>query len=275
METIIVSGLFAGVVAIGVTVAIEYFGGRLGGILGTIPTTIVPASVGIYSVGGPGDPFCRAMAVVPVGMLLNGLFLWLWRTLPPRIPGDTIGRRLTTMITISLGVWLVGATTSTYALKTLGEGCTPALICGFSATLLLTTLGLLSSRKPLPAPKGTRRVGVGALAARGLMASIAIGVCVVIADCGGDVAAGVASVFPAIFMTTMVSLWLDQGEAVPIGAAGPMILGSTSVCLYALASIWTVQAFGIGWGSLGAWIFALVASSLPAGVWLHRKKVPV
>ena len=40
---------FAGLVAVGVTVAIERLGGRVGGLLGTLPTTIVPASLGIYA----------------------------------------------------------------------------------------------------------------------------------------------------------------------------------------------------------------------------------
>ena len=37
-----------------------------------------------------------------------------------------------------------------------------------------------------------------------------------------------------IFLTTMVSLWLSQGEAVPSGAVGPMMLGASSVAVYAL-----------------------------------------
>ena len=40
-----------------------------------------------------------------------------------------------------------------------------------------------------------------------------------------------ASVFPAIFLTTMVSIWLSQGEAVQSGA-NLMMLGSSSVALY-------------------------------------------
>ena len=44
----ILSGIFAALVAIGATVAIERLGGRLGGILGSIPTTIVPASLGFF-----------------------------------------------------------------------------------------------------------------------------------------------------------------------------------------------------------------------------------
>jgi hypothetical protein len=32
-----------------------------------------------------------------------------------------------------------------------------------------------------------------------------------------DVLAGIFACFPAIFLTTMVSLWISQGEAMPTG----------------------------------------------------------
>ena len=54
----------AGVVAIGATVAVERFGGRLGGVLSALPTTIVPASLGLAAAGSGAD-LRDAMAVFP------------------------------------------------------------------------------------------------------------------------------------------------------------------------------------------------------------------
>ena len=84
MQTIVYSGIFAGLMAIFVTVAIEKWGGVKGGILGTLPITIVPAAIGIYAV----DPFSfsKSMLVVPLGMLLNGATLCIWVILPPYLP---------------------------------------------------------------------------------------------------------------------------------------------------------------------------------------------
>ena len=45
----LLSGLGAGLVATLATVAIEKLGGQLGGVIGTLPTTIIPASWGIWS----------------------------------------------------------------------------------------------------------------------------------------------------------------------------------------------------------------------------------
>ena len=72
--SILLSALFAGIVATAVTVAIEKWGGLVGGLLGTVPSTIVPAGIGMYVAGGE-EVLVVSMSVVPLGMLLNALFL--------------------------------------------------------------------------------------------------------------------------------------------------------------------------------------------------------
>ena len=85
-------GLFAGLVAILATVAIERLGGRLGGLLASIPTTIIPASIGILDRSPTERHFVWAMAIVPGGMLVNAFFLWLWRWGPPRLPRTSLAK---------------------------------------------------------------------------------------------------------------------------------------------------------------------------------------
>ena len=64
-QTILLYALFAGLVAILVTVAIEKFGGIIGGVLGTIPSTIIPAAAGVYSIDGTGS-LRDSMSMVPI-----------------------------------------------------------------------------------------------------------------------------------------------------------------------------------------------------------------
>ena len=78
---IFLSAFFAGVVAILATVAIEKYGGVIGGIFGTVPTTIVPAAAFIWIADSNQSSFESSMGMVPVGMLLNSFFLWLWSCL--------------------------------------------------------------------------------------------------------------------------------------------------------------------------------------------------
>ena len=93
-----------------------------------------------------------------------------------------------------------------------------------------------------------------------------------LAQVGGPFLAGLAAVFPAIFLTTMVSLWMSQGEAVQIGAVGPMMLGSGSVSFYAVFAAWALPALGALPGAAAAWLAAVCLVTAPAWWWLHRAR---
>ena len=94
--SVLLSALFAGIVATAVTVAIEKWGGLVGGLLGTVPSTIVPAGIGMYVAGGE-DVLVMSMSVVPLGMLLNALFLGAWVVIPRWFPGAPYLLVLTTV----------------------------------------------------------------------------------------------------------------------------------------------------------------------------------
>ena len=100
--SILLSALFAGSVATAVTVAIEKWGGLVGGLLGTVPSTIVPAGIGMYVAGGE-EVLVVSMSVVPLGMLLNALFLGAWVVIPRWFPDAPYLLVLTTVG--ALGFW--------------------------------------------------------------------------------------------------------------------------------------------------------------------------
>ena len=273
-QLLLLSALLAGGVAIAATVAIERFGGRLGGLLATLPTTIIVAASGIFAASSSSTDFRAAMDITPAGMLLDAGFLWLWGVVPMRLPERwSLGRRLAAMTALSLGAWFLGALAVVLATGALqASQLLPLWIVGWGTTAAIALAGILACWRPRPAPRGRRRVAPAMLALRGLFAGTAIAVAVGLAAVGGPLAAGVASVFPAIFLTTMVALWIAQGEAVPAGAVGPMMLGSTSVALYAVVAAWTLPAWGIALGSLAAWLSAGLGATLPAWLWLRQRR---
>jgi len=263
----------AGIVAIGATVAIERLGGRLGGILATLPTTIIPASIGIWSQSQDVAFFQAAMFAVPSGMLLNAGFLWLWRVIPPRLPPGSMSVRLLQMTCLALTVWGVGAVLCVAAQGSLAHlNALRAVAVGI--TLFMAAIGWFATRTMGPAPKGHRRVGPWVLACRGLFAAAAIGCAVWLAAVAGPVAAGMASVFPAIFLTTMVAVWWTQGEAVQGGAVAPMMLGATSVPAYAIAAAYWIPELGVVAGATLSWLFAVIVVSAPSAWWVGRPRAP-
>jgi hypothetical protein len=110
------------------------------------------------------------------------------------------------------------------------------------------------------------------LVGRGVLAAAAIGLAVALATVAGPVIAGIISIFPAIFLTTMVGLWISQGEAVPVGAVGPMMLGSTSVSAFALLAATLMPLVGPGPGAVLAWLGSVLLVTLPA--WLFLESLP-
>lgn len=258
--TALLAAISAGIVAILATIAVERMGGLLGGVFASIPTTIVPAAIGFYFAQ---EGFVLALLAVPYGMLVNALFLYMWRIIPPRIPIVNFGLRLTTMIASSLSVWAFFA----FASILLQRIHSSLWLSGLVICTQLA-LGYWACTHNPPAPKGGKKVGWGTLALRGVLAGCAIGVSILLSSFGA--LAGIASVFPAIFLTTMVSIWISQGEAVQGGAVGPMMLGSSSVSVFALLAIVIFPVFGPFVGSIISWILAVLCTSVPSAIWLGR-----
>ena len=266
--SILVSAVLAGLVATAVTVAIERWGGLIGGLLGTAPSTIVPAGIGLYVAGGE-EELVSSMMVVPLGMLLNALFLGAWLVLPRWF--EKTSRPLLWTTVGALACWGVLGFVVWFLLQNtrFGTMFTEHELAAAGLVLLLVT-AVWFNRRPQPTPKGDNAVSTTVLLARGSMAAAAIGVAVWMAGLGFPLLAGLASVFPAIFLTSMVALWLAQGPTVPQGAAGPMMLGGVSVAVYANVAMWSMPAFGAVLGSLVAWLAAVLGWSIPAFLVLRR-----
>jgi hypothetical protein len=260
------AALFAGVVAIGATVAIEKLGGKLGGLLGSLPTTIVPASIGFWYTVTEPKAFEDALFAVPVGMVVNAIFLYSWRIIPPQLPISGLHRKLFSMAAISLLIWACCAMVMVKGMEVFPERM---FWVALTATLSIILFGLWACHGNPPAPKGIHRVSVLMLLCRGVFAALAIGFSVWIAGLGVPLLAGMAAVFPAIFITTMLSVSLSQGEAVQAGAVGPMMLGSASVSVYAILAAVIIPRTSL-WGSGLAWVLSVCIISIPAWRWLRE-----
>jgi len=262
--TLVLSALFAGVVAVLVTAAIERWGGVKGGIIGTLPSTIVPAAYGLYEVSPSAEAFQVALSATPAGMILNALFLLAWRELPARLPRDAPrAARFVLTLVVTLALWALMALALAKFLRDRVVGQSPPLLLACTSTSALYFLGVRAMRGQ-PGPTAVaRRVPLVVLVVRGLLAAGAVYAALVLARAGAPVVAGLAAVFPAIFLTTMMSLWLSHGEELPRAAAGPMMLGSTSVASYAVFALLLFPHTGPVVGTLVAWTLSAVCVTWP------------
>lgn len=271
-STIILYGVFAGLVAILVTVAIERFGGFIGGVLGTIPSTIIPAAAGVYAIEGE-ESLIASMSVVPIGMLINGMFLGVWIVFPKYINKTNL--KLPITILISLCTWAVLAFISLLIARQVTNGMISEAMLGIIGLVALAILAVRFNIQSRDAPKGKNKVPLAILSIRGIAAGLAIAACLVLAELGLPFVAGLASAFPAIFLTSMVALWISQGPQVPQGAAAPMMLGGASVSVYALLAMWSLPSFGIVTGSIVAWFGAVGLWTIPAFLLLRKYRLSI
>ena len=271
-STIILYGVFAGLVAILVTVAIERFGGFIGGVLGTIPSTIIPAAAGVYAIEGE-ESLIASMSVVPIGMLINGMFLGVWIVFPKYINKDNLKLPITTLV--SLGTWAILAFISLLIARQVTDGVISEAMLGIIGLVALVILAVRFNLQSRDAPKGKNKVPLAILSIRGIAAGLAIAACLVLAEFGLPFVAGLASAFPAIFLTSMVALWISQGPQVPQGAAAPMMLGGASVSVYALIAMWSLPSLGIVIGSIVAWFGAVGLWTIPAFLLLRKHRLSI
>ena len=267
MLAIILPAILAGIVAILVTLAIERFGGLVGGVLGTIPSTIIPAAAGVYHIDGK-EGLLSSMSIVPLAMMVNGIFLGVWIILPKYISDKKSPLFMTTIASI-----LTWAIFAYLALKiadySVSLDISPAIL-GISGLICLILLSIFFNIQTRPSPKGDNKVPVLILSIRGIAAAIAIGLALVLAQIAQPLVAGLASAFPAIFLTSMVALWISQGVTVPQGAAAPMMLGGASVAVYSLVVMWAIPGYGIIIGSIISWIVSVGLWSAPAFLLLRK-----
>tara|TARA_B100001996_G_C18618915_1_gene576869 strand:- start:358 stop:1209 length:852 start_codon:yes stop_codon:yes gene_type:complete len=275
-QTAILAAIMAGVVATTVTVLIEKYGGVVGGILGTIPTTIIPAAIGMGSEGG-NDSLIISLSIVPAGMLINAIFLSTWAILPNKLPSKwSSNRKLIFTIMSSLIIWTCSGIIAIYAVDIAIENNFSAYQIAIIGFLMVGFLGAIMCWNLRPAPKGENLVSKIVLISRGLVAATAIGIAVIISGLGMPLIAGLASVFPAIFLTSMIALWIAQGPSVPLGAAGPMMMGGASVAAYSIIAMWSMIEYGLFIGSVIAWFGSIVLWSVPSFVYVNwRAKVQI
>lgn len=147
-----------------------------------------------------------ATFAVPVGMLVDGGFLLVWRHLPQRLPSSwSLGRRLCAVSTISIAMWLVLASL-VLAVDTLvlaRSGLVAVGIAGVAALLFNASAGLAACLTAPEAPPGSNPVSWGVLLVRGALCATAMWIAIAISSVS-SIAGGLMSTFPAIFCTTMV-----------------------------------------------------------------------
>ena len=217
--------------AIAVALLIERLGGAVGSVIGTIPSTIIPASYIILTeMSKTKEERASSMIACIYGIFSTLiLFMPIWKVLPPKLPKKWGNKQrvLATSI-ISLLIWSGGAVVTIYLQKWIDSIGISMWLFSIILTLIILAVGTYLCWNLPPTPAGKNKVSLCMHFSRGLAASLAIFAGGILSQMDVGVLSGIVSTFPAIFLTTMVSVSIAQGADVSTGAIGPLILGGIS-----------------------------------------------
>ncbi|MFH1012945.1 MAG: hypothetical protein V1769_00355 [Thermoplasmatota archaeon] len=221
----------------------ERYGSKIGGIIGTLPSTIVIAFLFIaYS---EGTAFAsQAASVVPIELGINVIFLLLFALL--------IRRSTILAFLASFVVW------SILSLALMVCSIQDMVLSFFLYIVtVIVAFVILEKIKKVPSIGNVKvHYTLQKIMLRGVLAGVVIAISVLLSNINA-VVSGVFSVFPAILSSTMLISVREHGSDFAAGMAKSMMLGLSSVATYATVIHFFYPLYGIIIGSIVAYIIAL------------------
>ncbi len=248
--------ILSALIVIIITVIAENFGTKVGGILGTIPSTIIVAF--LFIALNRGEVFAsNAAAVVPAELGVNVIFLLLFAMLAHR--------SIILAFVMSLAVWsFLSALLMVFDVTNISLSIVIYVLCFVLSFTFLEHVVHVPSQGKVAVHYTPMKIAL-----RGLLAGIIITISVLLSNVS-DVLSGIFSVFPAILSSTMLISVREHGPSFASGMAKSMIFGISSVGVYATSIHFLYPVYGVTSGTIVAFCISLLFTLLLFSV---RKKL--
>lgn len=234
----------------------ERYGSKVGGILGTLPSTIVIAF--LFIAYTEGTTFAsQAALVVPAELGINVVFLFIFALLVHRSTMLAFSATFTIWAVLSIILVLIHFDNVIISLAI------------YLITVIVAFFFLEKIRK-IPSTGNVKvHYTFQKIVFRGILAGIVIAVAVFLSNIDA-VISGVFSVFPAILSSTMLISVREHGPDFAAGMAKSMMLGLSSVATYATVIYVLYPLYDIAIGSIVAYIIALCVT---LAIYRLRRKI--
>jgi hypothetical protein len=236
--------IFSALIVIIITVVAEKYGTKVGGILGTMPSTVVIAFVFI-AINKGTDFASESVAVVPAVLGVNLIFLFVFALL--------CNRSIILALTSSFTIWAV----LSYFLYILDFKDIYLSLVIYAILLVFTFVTLEYYIKIPSIGKKQVHYTFQKIVFRGIVAGIVISISVLLSNLGA-VLSGIFSVFPAILTSTMIITIREHGPNFSAAIGKSMIFGISSVCAYAIIIHFLYPILGILYGTIIAFVMSFI-----------------
>jgi len=225
----------------------EKYGTKLGGIIGTLPSTIVIALL-FLAINKNIYFASKAAEVIPAELGINILFLVIFAYI--------IHKSLIQAFIISLSIWIF--LSSLIIIINLNNIFISLIIYVSS---LFFSLIILNKKKINSVTNIIVHYNKKKIATRGIIAGSIISISILLSNIG-SIYSGIFSVFPAIIISTMIISYRDYGPNFTSGLAKSMIIGISSVTVYASFVYFLYPIYDVIFGSLISYISSLIFTLL-------------
>jgi len=253
---IVLPFVLSALIVILITIVAEKYGTKVGGIIGTLPTTIIIAYVFIAL--NQGIIFASdSVVVVPAEMGVNLVFICVFAVLAYR----------STIVALfgSFFIWIILSS----ILLFLNMNNLYLSILIFTVSMISTFIVLEKKFKIKSQGKRTIHYTPLKILLRGILTGTIITISVLLSNVG-EVLSGIFTVFPAILSSTMLITVKEHGPNFSAGIAKSMVFGSPSVMSYAASIHFLYPIYGIFWGSIFAFIISVIITLI---IFKLRKKI--
>ncbi|MEA3458204.1 MAG: hypothetical protein U9R21_05950 [Candidatus Thermoplasmatota archaeon] len=226
----------------------ERYGTKTGGIFGTLPSTIVIAFVFI-AINQNVDFAAQSATVVPAELGINVVFLLLFTLL--------VRRSTYIAFAVSLTAWAI----LSWLLFIFNAENVFISVAAYVAALAFAVI-VLERIKKIPSSGNVKiHYTPAKIALRGVLAGAVISIAVLLSNVGPTLS-GIFSVFPAILSSTMLISVREHGPKFAAGMAKSMIVGISSVAMYATVIHFLFPVYNIIIGTVSAYAISIVVTMI-------------
>lgn len=234
---LVVSFIISGIWIAMATLLAEKLGSKIGGLIANLPSNILISLVFVALVNDI-EYVTNSVPAIPVGMLIDTLFLVIF------IITLQYGLLLSTIV--SLLSWFILALGATYLHFN-------NLILNTILYFVITIIAFIYIEKKFnfsSVAKSRKKYSITQILVRALFAGTVVSSIILISRYVSPYFLGIFSTFPAVLISTMVILVMNQNKEFAQATGKVLILSSTNIVIYGIAVAYTYPAFGIFWGTI-------------------------
>jgi len=242
---VIISFLIAGVWIGSATLLAERLGSKIGGLFTNLPSNILISMIFVAIVNDINF-VVDTVPAVPVGMGIDTIFLFAFIIL--------LRYGVSIAAAVSLLVWFLLALLATTAnFDNLWINTILYFAVTFIAFMLLEKVIKIPS-----VPKSDKKYSTIQIIIRMIFAGVVVASVIVISKFFSPYVVGIFSTFPAVLLSSMVILALNQNTKFAQATGKIMVLSSTNIVVYSIAVYFTFPLFGLVIGTIISFVIAVV-----------------